>query len=402
MSHFHQRKEKNCLNCGTEVIGNYCHNCGQENIEPKESVWHLVSHFFEDITHFDGKIFTSLKDLILKPGFLSKEYVIGRRASYLNPIRMYLFTSAIFFLIFFSVYKIDANVITVNNGAGGKTYDQIYKMDPVAFQTFTMKLNKGTAMNKDEFKSSIDQMDSLTFTELIKKTDTLKIVTKQQWKEKVSIMDSVEVRKFTKKATAGLPMGRDAFKQEFDNFSIAPGNYRSKKEYDSLLKTGVKKHNWFERQLVYTNIELKEKYNSSSKLILIALLNRFTHSLPQMLFVLLPLFALILKLVYVRRKQFYYVDHVIFTIHLYIFVFLVMLVTFGIGKLKSLLHWDWLSFLTAIFVLSIFFYFYKALRNFYKQRRAKTIVKYLILLLFFLIITVLTFIVFFFFSLLGL
>ncbi len=68
-----------------QVIGNFCHNCGQENIEPKETVWHLISHFFRDVTHFDGKFFTSLKDLILKPGFLSKEYMVGRRANYLNP-----------------------------------------------------------------------------------------------------------------------------------------------------------------------------------------------------------------------------------------------------------------------------------------------------------------------------
>ncbi len=80
MSHLLQRKEKNCLNCGTTVIGKYCHVCGQENIEPKESVWHLVSHFFNDITHFDGKFFTSLKDLVFKPGFLSKEYMNGKKS----------------------------------------------------------------------------------------------------------------------------------------------------------------------------------------------------------------------------------------------------------------------------------------------------------------------------------
>ena len=100
MSHLPQRKEKNCLNCGTTVIGKYCHNCGQENIVPKESVWHLVTHFFNDITHFAGKFFSTLKDLLFKPGFLSKEYIKGRRATYLNPVRMYLFTSFIFFLYF--------------------------------------------------------------------------------------------------------------------------------------------------------------------------------------------------------------------------------------------------------------------------------------------------------------
>ncbi len=402
MSHLPQRKEKNCLNCGTQVVGHFCHNCGQENIEPKESIWHLVSHVFKDITHFDGKFFTSLKDLILKPGFLSKEYVIGKRASYLNPIRMYLFTSAIFFLIFFSLYKIDENIIKVDNGVEAKTYDEINKMDSVAFRKFTMKINKGTVMDKNEFKDSIDKMDSRTFSEILKKTDTLKILTKQQLKEKVDKMDSVEVREFTKKVTANLPMRREAFNQQFNNFSIAPGNYRNRQEYDSLLKAGAKKHNWFERQLVYKNIELKEKYDSNPKLIVVALLSRFTHLLPQMLFVLLPLFALILKLVYVRQKQFYYVDHVIFTIHLYIFIFLVMLITFGISKLKSLLNWQWLNFLSAIFVLGIFFYFYKALRNFYKQRRAKTILKYFILLLLFLITTVLMFTIFILLSMFGL
>jgi hypothetical protein len=78
VSHLPQRKEKDCLNCGTTVIGKYCHVCGQENTGRKESVWHLISHFFSDITHFEGKFFASIKDLILKPGFLSKESMIGR------------------------------------------------------------------------------------------------------------------------------------------------------------------------------------------------------------------------------------------------------------------------------------------------------------------------------------
>ena len=103
MSHRPERKEKNCLNCGTTVQGKYCQVCGQENAEPKETFWGMVTHFFYDITHFDGKFFTTLKDLLFLPGFLSAEYMKGKRMSYLNPIRMYVFTSAIFFLIFFSI-----------------------------------------------------------------------------------------------------------------------------------------------------------------------------------------------------------------------------------------------------------------------------------------------------------
>ena len=102
MSHNKEREEKICLNCKAAIYGRYCHVCGQENIEPKENFWHLVNHFVEDLTHFDGKFFITLKDLLFKPGFLSVEYLKGKRASYLHPIRMYVFTSAIFFLIFFS------------------------------------------------------------------------------------------------------------------------------------------------------------------------------------------------------------------------------------------------------------------------------------------------------------
>ena len=105
MSHFKERKEKNCLNCNAEVQGRYCHLCGQENVEPKETFAHLVTHFVYDITHFDGKFFSSVKSLLFKPGFLSLEYIRGKRLSYLNPIKMYVFISAIFFLFFFTLMK---------------------------------------------------------------------------------------------------------------------------------------------------------------------------------------------------------------------------------------------------------------------------------------------------------
>lgn len=105
MSHHPERKEKNCLNCNAEILGRYCQVCGQENLEPKESFWSLLTHFVYDITHFDGKFFSTLKYLLFKPGFLSKEYILGRRTSYLHPIRLYVFTSFVFFLIFFSFYQ---------------------------------------------------------------------------------------------------------------------------------------------------------------------------------------------------------------------------------------------------------------------------------------------------------
>ena len=103
MSHKPERKEKNCLNCETIVQGRYCHVCGQENTVPHQSFGGLTKHFIYDIFHFDGKFFETLIPLFFKPGVVAREYTSGKRIKFLDPIRMYLFTSAVFFLIFFSL-----------------------------------------------------------------------------------------------------------------------------------------------------------------------------------------------------------------------------------------------------------------------------------------------------------
>ncbi len=344
MSHLAQRKEKNCLNCGVTIIGKYCHNCGQENVEPKESVWQLVSHFFSDITHFDGKFFSTLKDLLFKPGFLSREYMNGRRTSYLNPVRMYLFTSFIFFLIFFSSFHFDDKTFNDSRLLSGKTIEQINAMNQENFEAFTKLLNNGKPMSKEQFSHYAD----------------------------------------SSKNAGGI---------HFTNT-----NYKTKAAYDSAVASGVRKNNWFERQVVYKGIQLNQKYNNDPEKELTSLINSLMHNFPQMLFVSLPFLALFLKLLYIRQKNFYYVSHAIFVIHFYIFVFMAMLVSLGISKTEHATGWDWLSYINVLITIIVFFYLYKAMRNFYNQKRVKTVFKYFLLLFSFLFLTFFLFVIFFFVS----
>ena len=309
--------------------------CGQENTEPKESVWQLVSHFFNDITHFDGKFFISMKDLISKPGFLSKEYMVGRRAKYLNPIRMYVFTSFIFFLVFFSLYKVNENSIKVSINK-----NNIENLDSAELKKLSSELNNGKPLTKEELKKKIDS-NGITFMRT---------------------------------------------------------KYKSKAEYDSLVKAGAIKDSWIKRMFTYKGIELNEKYKNNSRLFGATLLDKVQHSIPQMLFVLLPLFALLLKLLYIRHKDFYYTDHAIFTIHFYIFVFIEMLLIFGFKKIQNITGAGWLSYINLALILTIFFYLYKAMRNFYKQSRGKIILKYFLLLFSFLFVGVFLAVLFFFIS----
>ena len=176
---------------------------------------------------------------------------------------------------------------------------------------------------------------------------------------------------------------------------FSSGRYKSKEEYDSLLKHGIKKDNWIQRQLIYKEIAINKKYGNDQKRIVNALKETFLHSLPQMLFVSLPLVALLLKLLYVRRrKEFYYISHLIFTAYLYIFMFLLLLVIFGLDRLNSSLHWGFLTFLSTVFIISIFVYEYLALKNFYRQGWGKTFLKFILINILFAILILVLFIIF--------
>jgi Protein of unknown function (DUF3667) len=90
------REETNCLNCGAEVTGRFCPECGQENVGSHESFFHLVGDYTADFFHFESKIPRSVIPLLTKPGFLTKEYWEGRRIRYIHPLRLYLFVSVLF------------------------------------------------------------------------------------------------------------------------------------------------------------------------------------------------------------------------------------------------------------------------------------------------------------------
>lgn len=342
MSHSKHRAEKNCLNCGTEVIENYCSHCGQENTEANISFWHLVTHFFNDITHFDGKFFSTLKKLITKPGFLSLAFVEGKRMRYLDPVRMYIFTSFLFFLLFFSFSKIDN--LDENIIYGHKNLAEISKMDSTSFSDFSKQFNDGKPMTKEEFEI------------------------------------------FTAKKNSAIV---------FDSNK----KYNSLENFDSLNLKGEIEGNYLERGLLRKQLEIKIKYNDNQNAYLKALWQSISHSLPQLLFISLPLFALILKLLYIRHKQTYYTQHIIYAIHLYIFTFIIL---FGY-MLKSWLAPYIGSVMGGLFIFGItvwlFIYEYKAMRRFYGQGRGKTIIKFLlanflrfmIILILFVFITLISF-----------
>ncbi len=101
-------KSTSCPNCHevfADINHNFCPYCGQENHTHKLPVTHFVMETLESLTHFDTKFLATLKDLVLKPGLVIKNYNNNKRSRYVPPIRMYVFITFIFFLIISLVFS---------------------------------------------------------------------------------------------------------------------------------------------------------------------------------------------------------------------------------------------------------------------------------------------------------
>lgn len=357
MSHGKIRNETNCLNCNARVFGPFCHVCGQQNRVTGESAWGILVHFFNDITHFEGKFITSLRYLILRPGFLSSEYIRGRRSRYMNPVRMYIFSSAFFFLIFFILFN-----------PRNLTLELEQRNDPVLSAA---ALLRDTALSRTTNAADSQLVDVSTHRLL----DFAR-----------PVADSLRQQRISKNSLD--------FNIFFDqNTAVEIKNVQN----DDSLQRINSQHGWIERFLIRKIVELRQKYGYQPALLVEVLIDKYIHSFPQILFVSLPLFALVLWLLFIRHPILY-PQHLIFSIHYFIFVFLWLLLFLGLLQASSFLPSLLWSLLRTGWWIIFFLYLYKAMRHFYGQSRGRTLLKYSLLLVLTSVLNILIFAIFFSFT----
>ena len=280
----------------------------------------------------------------------------GRRARYLHPIKMYVFTSAIFFLLFFSFFSPRGNFT-------GNTQKPL------------------TAIEREEYIKKLQGR-------LLKDSGN------------VLLQEKLALAKDTSRPITEIDLW--ALLDEEDKAVIQFGrkNYKTVSEYDSMeqLLPSSERDGWFMRRLTKKQIDLNNKYRQNPQEAWRKLGDSILHRMPYMLFVSLPLFALILRLVYIRRKQFYFADHGVFTIHIYVFSFLMLLVLFSLTALDEATHWGFIQPLIVILSIVLYFYLYIAMRNFYRQGWGKTFLKFLLVSILSLFMMLVLFLFFIFFS----
>ncbi|MDB4922418.1 DUF3667 domain-containing protein [Mucilaginibacter sp.] len=321
----HYRQENDCLNCGTLLEGKFCHNCGQENLELKESFGHMMNHAVSDYFHFDHQFFHTLKPLLFKPGYLTNEYMAGRRAQYLHPVKMYIFISIVYFLLLF---KTGHDVVKVNETPN----------KPVTSSKLIDSVNNAVLKNH-----SLSAAQKKALLDKIKKDGVKKDLTSDE--------------KVVKRYKSGLLVFSDdtTYAQYIANQQKLPEG---------------KRDGFFDRLINKKGFEYKAKYGTRSKEVFF---DELKHNIPKMMFLMLPLFALILKVTFWRNKKFY-VEHLIYSLHLHCFLFIFLAFIMLLQLIAPSVEW-WQGLIGGFAFFYIVWYIYRSLRVVYKRNIFRTITK---------------------------
>lgn len=326
-----------CLNCGTKLQDLYCHHCGQKDIPRRRTMGELIENFIGSFYSFESKFFRTVRFILLKPGFLPLEYTSGKRESYYHPARAYVFISFVFFLLFFSLPDGEEE----NN-------QPMSKAD-------TEEFNKGMEqMRKGLYQGGLDSavVDSIY---------------------QASVQDSTEV-------DLVYSLGKDKptikKKRNPNSINFSDIEYKTFEEYDSVQNTlpESERDGWFSRLFSRRAIELKARYkdDDSGKRFSDDFKAAFSSQFSTVLFYLLPVFALLFKLLYVRR-DFYYSEHLVFAIFYYNFFYLAA----SVYLLMSFIPYAGgiINFMISLWMIA---YLPIAMKKMYKQSWRKTIFKFIL------------------------
>ena len=309
-----------CKNCEKNFNDNYkfCPHCGQKS-DDKLTLGILFYNTISNYFSFDARFFKSYIPLMFKPGYLPNKFIEGKRLLYLHPAQMYLFISVVFFFLFSFITR-------------------------ETTQEFDTALKKGfdkTEAVLDTIQNKV-LVDSVQTGALLKPLKDNHINIGFDSKELDSIINS------NKK-----PVVNSSF--DFNENKI-----------DSLIAINASDNEVYKvmglnddagpvkRKMYSQALKFYKQRNGGS------ILQAFYDSIPIAMFILLPIFALLLKLFYFRKGSFSY--HLVFTFYFFSFLFMV----FSIFILANLI-WKIPGFLTGLILFSIFLYLWLAVKNFYKQ-----------------------------------
>ena len=350
-----------CLNCKTplDLSDVYCSYCGQLNTTKSLKLTDFFGEFIGSIITYDSKFRHTIKDLLFRPGVITRNYVSGQRFKYANPFRFFLSVSIIYFLIQGLIATITGQNQFVEDNR--KADDTIFQMGPTGdnFKVFTTNDSIST---DSVAQANAVRLDSIMEENNIPKQKELdSIIRKNLSKDTVPSYTHISEEHLDTLSWENRTIKRFTLYHDFYKTTKIKNPNRA---LDSLKHEDTKFNRW-----VYQKNEVIEQIMENPT----DFINYLMEKTPFFVFFFTPFFALFFWLIY-SKKKYTYMEHMIFIFHIFSFIFLAMLIFLLPDNLIGNN-----IFGGILFILIGPFYFYKALRNFYKQNRIITIIKFLFL-----------------------
>ncbi len=384
-----------CPNCGAPVHGPYCHACGQSEKGMIRHLSEVMADLADIVFNVDARIFRSLWDLYIRPGFLTSEYLAGRRARYVTPFRLFFFLSIIaFFSMQMVIPDIDPKDIKLGLSYGiddATTADDVTRAVNAAIEDLTKK--KQVAGISAEKLAGIDEMIAETRKSGADRLDVLQSEVEAARAAMISAKDTRTQPGEPKVAADGASRGAAVGAGEADSgpaLAAARLSGMEKSTHEPVLfgrhwdsNTDPVHVAWLSdglnarlnRTLQHMRNNMEDMNKDPGRM-----LAGFFSVLPQTLFVLMPLFAVLLKLCFLFKRRLY-MEHLLVALHSHAFIFMSVLVILGLGLLGDLVAGvPWLSAPLNMLVTSawiwLFLYLFLMQKRIYAQGWIMTFIKY--------------------------
>lgn len=304
-----------CKNCGFELHGHYCSVCGQKAFVTNQAFKQSVMTYLDTNYAFDSKLGHTLRDIIIRPGYLAREFMNGRIARHVHPFKLYFFASILLFGVMTPLsWSINKNSDIVN--------------DKPILDTTQKSLEK-IKVNVADGEVKGDTAIKIGAGTLTIKADSVKATSDRQ--EATIQLDSTAIREIK--------------------------SYKPKSDFEKKLLENL------------TSVSKKELTQKA-----------VSYSSFAVLF-LMPIFALLLMLIY-RKKEHYYIGHLILSVHLHVVLFLALSLSLVWGMiLPNSVSPNFWIFLAMMVYLTL------SIAKFYEETIAKALLKGLLLLSMYSIIT---------------
>lgn len=283
---------KVCANCDAPLQGPFCHACGQPEKTPIRDVVSLGTDAFDYLFDVDARLWRTLRDLFFRPGRLTQGYLAGKRMSFVRPLRIYLVTSAILFVVISSMADIGMDV--AENGE--------VQFGPMKARVGDTELNTAPSVAPGDSAEPAEPAPAQA-----QKPDP-----------------EVAPPEAAGSDGSKKPAERKPIKFTFNDQPWHPTD-------NPVAINGVpdainERINLF-IGLLQHNLELAREDPKR-------LGATFLRVLPQSLFVLLPLFALLLKGVLIFKRRLY-MEHLMVAIHSHTFIYMAILTIIGLNRVAE-------------------------------------------------------------------